>query len=272
MLIFSVFCGTVREVLRIAVKKGGWTVKAGFIIPVYNHGSTLEAVVDSLRIYSLPVIVVDDGNDARNRHFIDMVASSHPEVELVTLEKNRGKGAAMNRGLVRAGELGWTHAFQLDADGQHDAGACGDFLKEAEKNPLAVICGYPVYDETVPEMRRNGREFSNRWARLVTWNKDIKDVLCGFRIYPVDSYLKVLRKHAWIHRRMGYDVDILVHLLWDRVPLVNMGVRVTYPADGVSNFRMVRDNLGISSTFARLFIGMILRIPVLIIRRLGEKN
>ena len=65
---------------------------------------------------------------------------------------------------------------------------------------------------------------------------------------------------------MGYDVDILVHLLWKNVPLVNEGVHVSYPVDGVSNFRMVRDNIHISLTFARLCIGMILRSPVLIFR------
>ena len=37
-------------------------MQQGFVIPVYNHGSTLEQVVSSLSVYNLPIIVVDDGN------------------------------------------------------------------------------------------------------------------------------------------------------------------------------------------------------------------
>ena len=247
-------------------------IKTGFIVPVYNHGATLELVVKNLLQYELPIIVVDDGNDEGNRAFINDVAEKYSLVTLVVRKKNGGKGRAMNDGVRKARELGLTHAFQLDADAQHDTAVCREFLDAAEKNPEAVICGFPIYDESVPALRKNGREFSNNWARVVTLNKNIKDVLCGFRIYPVGVYARLLDHHAWINARMAYDVDILVHLLWKNVPLVNMGVRVTYPADGISNFRMVRDNVAISRTFTRLCIGMILRFPVLLIRAIRRRK
>ena len=37
--------------------------KFGFVIPVYKHGSTIEAVVQSLLPYSYPIIIIDDGNN-----------------------------------------------------------------------------------------------------------------------------------------------------------------------------------------------------------------
>ncbi len=45
----------------------------GFVIPVYRHGSTLEAVVKSLLAFNYPIIVVDDGNDEANRAFISEI-------------------------------------------------------------------------------------------------------------------------------------------------------------------------------------------------------
>ena len=237
-----------------------------FIIPVYKHGSTLENVVVSLKEYGCPVIVVDDGNDEENRRFIEKTSATHTEVILVTRKKNGGKGRAMNDGVRKAYEMGFTHVFQIDADGQHESRRCGEFIQLSKDNPSALICGYPLYDDTVPYKRKKGREFSNGWARVVTLNGNIKDVLCGFRIYLVKPFIKLLKHFAWLNGRMGYDVDILVHLLWKNVPLVNEGVHVSYPVDGVSNFRMVRDNIHISLTFARLCIGMILRSPVLIFR------
>jgi hypothetical protein len=64
---------------------------------------------------------------------------------------------------------------------------------------------------------------------------------------------------------MGFDVDILVRLYWKRIPLRFYPVRVTYPEDGISHFRPVRDNIRISLVFTRLCIGMIIRLPVLIV-------
>ena len=248
-------------------------MNAAFIVPVYNHGSTLEAVVQSLLSYSLPVIVVDDGNDAEQQALIDLVVRNHAkDVVLVRRKKNGGKGRAMNDGVRKASELGFSHVFQVDADGQHDVSACGLFLKEAEKAPQAVICGYPEYDSSVPASRRNGRKFSNAWARFVTMNASIKDVLCGFRVYPVAPYMALLRHHAVINSHMGYDTDILVHLSWKGLEIRNCGVHVTYPKDGISNFRMVRDNMHISATYARLCVGMIVRLPLLIAQRRARRK
>ena len=161
---------------------------------------------------------------------------------------------------------------QTDADGQHDVNACKAFIELSNKVPKALINGYPQYDASVPEARKNGREIANNWARFVTFNKNLKDVLCGFRIYPVVPYLKLIKRHACIHHRMGYDADILVHMCWAGVPVLNLPVQVSYPKDGISNFRIIQDNFGISFTFARLFLGMIIRLPKLILQAATRKS
>ena len=69
---------------------------------------------------------------------------------------------------------------------------------------------------------------------------------------------------------MGYDVDILVHFSWLGTKIINAPVLVTYPKDGISNFKIVRDNIGISLTFVRLCVGMFLRLPKLIIQNINR--
>ena len=85
---------------------------------------------------SYPIILIDDGNDEENKALIAECASKHPEVSLVSYQKNAGKGAAVSRGIKKAEELGLTHIFQVDADGQHDFSACKSFLEFSEKNPF----------------------------------------------------------------------------------------------------------------------------------------
>ena len=245
-------------------------MSCGFIIPVYRHGSTLGPVIRQLLPLGLPVIVVDDGNNEKDRAYIQAAGQLSPLVHTVTRAKNGGKGRAFSDGARKAQELGLTHIFQVDADGQHDTGACAAFLAASQEQPDAIICGCPCFDESAPAARRKGREFSNAWARIVSWNTDIRDVLCGFRIYPLAPYLHLLDRHVYISPRMGFDTDVLVRLLWQGLPLINKEVRVSYPADGISNFRMVRDNIGISLTYTRLCAGMLLRLPLLLTRLLAR--
>lgn len=66
---------------------------------------------------------------------------------------------------------------------------------------------------------------------------------------------------------MEFDSEIIVRLHWQGVAVVNLPVAVRYPLDGVSHFRLLRDNLRISWMHTRLFFGMLRRLPRLLWRR-----
>lgn len=247
-------------------------MNCGFVVPVYNHGAALEGVIKNLIEFNYPIIVVDDGNDEVNKNFISDVAKKYSLVTVVTRPKNGGKGQAMKDGVRKASEMGLTHILQIDSDGQHDAGRVGYFWEQAKKYPEAIICGYPEYDESAPKKRVNGRKVANGWIHIVTLSKDIVDALIGFRVYPVDSYMKVLNSWVYIDSRMGYDIDILVKMYWIGTPVISEPVKVSYPSDGISNFRYVRDTLRISGTYARLCLGMFVRLPKLIVMNIKRRK
>ncbi|MDR3324339.1 MAG: glycosyltransferase family 2 protein [Zoogloeaceae bacterium] len=244
------------------------------IIPVYNHGDAVGAVVATLRGYGLPVILVDDGSHAAcARTLAELVAaSSFPDASslfLLTHPENRGKGAAVQTGLAYALTLGASHALQVDADGQHDLGAVPAFLEAAARHPEAVIAGCPHYDESVPKGRLYGRYLTHVWVWINTLSRRIEDSMCGFRVYPLQAVaplLPVLR-HA---PRMDFDPEILVRLDWAGVAIVNLPVAVRYPEDGLSHFQPWRDNLRLSAMHARLFFGMLRRFFRLLARHLAR--
>lgn len=234
------------------------------MIPVFNHGSTLSQVVYSLQKYDLPIIVVDDGNDFQNKNLINEVVARFPKITLVVNKRNRGKGFSVCRGIKEAYKLGITHLFQIDADGQHDAQTCDEFLQESQSNPEALICGFPEFDESIPKARLKAKEISNNYSRFVTLDKtgEMKDAMCGFRIYPVKPFYEICRR-TWIDTHMGFDSEILVRMIWRGVPVIYKSVHVTYPTGNKSNFRVIRDNIHISLMFARLTVGMWIRYPIL---------
>jgi len=91
--------------------------------------------------------------------------------------------------------------------------------------------------------------------------------MCGFRVYPLTSIMRIAR-HASFGSRMEFDPEILVRAVWAGIPVVSMPTHVRYPSDGVSHFKMWRDNVRISWMHTRLFFGMLWRAPRLLRRRM----
>ena len=246
-------------------------MKQGFLIPVYRHITTIDPLTEKLAALGLPIILVDDGNGPEYRDHFAKLAAHTPGVIVVSLEKNVGKGGALARGFEKAAELGLTHVLQIDADGQHDEGQVPFFLEESAKHPGMIICGFPEFDETAPQSRVKGRRISTFWAAVNTLSGELTDVLCGFRVYPVEQSLRITR-NPFMDRRMGADAELLVRLYWNGVFPLFYPVKVCYPTDGISNFRAVRDTMHLSWMFTRLFLGMLPRIPLLLYFRIKRRK
>ena len=235
------------------------------VIPVYNHGDAVGAVVANVRASGLRCILVDDGSSPACAAVLDALARAD-DVTLVRLAVNQGKGGAMMAGLRAAAAAGFSHALQIDADGQHDARDIPAFLARAQAEPAAVICGVPVYDESVPTGRLVGRYATHVWVWINSLSLAIRDSMCGFRVYPLAPVVRLFDE-ATLGRRMDFDPEVLVRLHWRGLSIVSVPTRVTYPQDGLSHFRLGLDNWLISKMHARLFFGMLVRAPMLLWRK-----
>lgn len=234
------------------------------LIPCYNHGAMLASVLARLAPFNLPVIVVDDGSDARTKQHI--AALDAPQLRVLTLPHNQGKGAAVIAGLRAAAAVGFSHALQLDADGQHQVEDTPRMLAEAERYPHCLISGQPQYDASIPKSRLYGRYITHFWVWVETLSFSLKDSMCGFRVYPLAASLELCDRRA-IGQRMDFDTEIMVRLYWQGTPSRFIRTRVTYPPSGLSHFDALHDNLRISWMHTRLFFGMLPRIPQLLSRR-----
>ncbi|HTV77101.1 MAG TPA: glycosyltransferase [Steroidobacteraceae bacterium] len=238
------------------------------IVPVYDHEHAVARVVAAVRAAGLPCLLVDDGSGETCARELARLAASVPQTSLLRLPVNRGKGAAMAAGFGAACERGYSHGLQVDADGQHALGDIPAFIDAARREPSALICGRPVFDRSMPAGRRYGRYLTHGLVWLNTLSFAIPDSLCGFRVYPLATVLQLMAEE-YIGRRMDFDVEIIVRLYWRGVPMRWLPTAVTYPLDGVSHFRMIRDNARMVALQARLFGGMLARLPRLLGRRVS---
>ena len=239
------------------------------LIPSYNPGSRVDATVRAALDYWAPVWVVIDGSTDDSPLLLAALCAEQPGLEVIVLPENRGKGAAVLAGLERAAAAGYTHALTMDSDGQHPAQCIGELMRVSQAQPAAMVLGCPVFDASAPRLRVRGRKISNWWVNLETLWAGIGDSLYGFRVYPIAPLLAVMRRQPWM-RRFDFDAEAVVRLSWRGVPAVNVAAPVRYfRADegGVSHFHYGRDNVLLTWMHTRLFLGFLLRLPLLLVRR-----
>lgn len=237
------------------------------VVPCFNHGAPLAALLERLRPAGLDSIVVDDGSAPETRAILDGLARADPRMTLLRHEANQGKGAATLRGLHEAWARGYTHALQIDADGQHDTGDVPRFLAESQARPDTVVCGRPVFDASIPTVRLYGRWITHVLVWAETLSLQIADSMCGLRIYPLRPVVE-LAARGFSGTHMDFDTDLLVRLFRRGVPVRFLPTRVVYPPGGVSNYRMVRDNLRMVWLHTRLLCGLLGYAPLMLWRAL----
>lgn len=246
-------------------------MKPCFVIPVYDHPHYLQALVRYLDRFECPIIMINDGSQAECTALLHQLAQDYPRLELVEHAYNQGKGQAVITGLRHAHQQGYSHALQLDADGQHNWQDIDYFLNASKQHPEAMIIGQPIFDASVPKKRLYGRYATHIWVWINSLSFEIKDSMCGFRVYPLSATIKILNG-AKFQPRMGFDSEILVRLKWDNVPFINLPTHVVYPEDGISHFNVWRDNIGMARAHSRLLGGMLLRLPKLIYQKAKTKR
>jgi glycosyltransferase involved in cell wall biosynthesis len=239
------------------------------LIPSYNSGPKLVETVREARRFWAPVWVVIDGSTDGSDAALDRLAASDPEIRVLTLPCNQGKGAAVLHGIRAAEAEGFTHALTMDADGQHPAALIPHFIAASRARPNGLILGRPVFDASAPRIRVLGRKLSNWWTDVETLWAGSFDSLFGFRVYPIGGLRRVMESSRWM-RRFDFDAEAAVRLCWSGCTPINLPAPVRYftpDQGGVSHFRYGRDNVLLTWMHARLLAAFLARLPIVLLHR-----
>ncbi|NOQ36726.1 MAG: glycosyltransferase [Methylococcaceae bacterium] len=239
------------------------------IIPSYNTGAILKTTVSEVLQYHAPVWVVIDGSTDDSDKLLTSLLEQYPQaLKIIRLAENIGKGAAILKGIEQAQVNGFSYVLTMDADLQHSAESIADFISQSQAHPEAMILGKPVFAESAPALRVQGRRISNGWVNLETLGWGIGDSLFGMRVYPIKDLMAVMTETRWA-RRFDFEPEVVVRLAWRGVKAINLETPVRYLAveeGGVSQFRYLRDNVLLTGMHTRLFFGFLWRLPKLIMR------
>ena len=225
-------------------------VRVAALIPVLDGADTIDAVVRGARGRVEHVVVVDDGSrDASAERALAAGA------EVLRHGRNRGKGAALRSGLEHLLARGFTHAFTLDADGQHLPDEMPVLLEEIERNPLAILVGIRRRQagQEVAGWNRFGNAFADWWVARAAGRK-LPDTQSGFRVYPIAAVLSLGARRD----RYAFESEVLILASLRGIEIVSREVAVHYPppAQRVSHYRPWSDSARIVFTVIPFLVGL----------------
>jgi len=237
------------------------------VIPTYNNGQTLDAMIRGVLAFTDQVIAVNDGSTDGTRHILENFSG----LNTLHLKKNKGKGFAIRQGFKEALKQGFSYAITIDSDGQHRPEDLPRFIEKIEKEPGALIIGSRNLKQAgIPGGTTFGNRFSNFWTWVETGYK-LPDTQSGYRLYP----LKGLGKTRLLTNRFEFEIEVLVRSAWKGIPITSIPVSVIYPPkkERVSHFRPFIDFARISLLNTCLVILALLFFrPWMIIRKMNREG
>jgi hypothetical protein len=240
------------------------------LLPSYNTGPRLLAVVTEVLRHWQPVLVVVDGSTDQSDQPLRELAKTERALTVLNQTPNSGKGAAILTGAQAAIDRGFTHALVMDADGQHPAESIAEFMAASARQLSALVLGRPIFPANIPTERLYGRKLSVGLVHFELMTAAIADPLFGFRVYPLASLFAALGRRRG-GRRYDFDTEAAVRMGWAGVPLINLAAPVKYFSrveGGISHFHYVRDNATLMWMHTRLIAELLLwRWPTVLRQR-----
>ncbi len=205
--------------------------KGCVLIPAYNEGKRIAAVVCDVLKVCPNVVVVDDGspdNTADAAHAAGATA-------VLVQNPNQGKGAALNRGFQHAREMGYEFVVTVDGDGQHAAEDIPAFI-DAYAQGVPVIIGNRMSDTaTMPFIRRLTNRFMS-WLISRKMGQRVPDTQNGFRLYKTS----VIPEMQTGSQRFAAESEILLELAANGVKMGAVPIQVIY-RDEKSKINPIKD-------------------------------
>jgi glycosyltransferase involved in cell wall biosynthesis len=185
------------------------------VIPAYNEEKRLpKTIVEifdylSKKNFSFEVIVVNDGSKDKTAEVVKELIKKYPKLELIDNKENKGKGAVVRQGMLRA--RGGLRVF-LDADHSTPISEIEKFIPEFEKGTDVAIGSREIkgaiLDPPQPWYRRFVGEGFKWLRKIILGLWEIQDTQCGFKCFKAEVVEKVFPKCKI--DRFAFDPEILV--------------------------------------------------------------
>jgi dolichyl-phosphate beta-glucosyltransferase len=185
------------------------------VIPAYNEENRIKNTLLSIQDYissnkiNTEIIVVNDGSKDSTVEVVKSYQSKIPNLKIIDLGKNCGKGAAVKQGVIESkGKL----ILFTDADNSTPIEEFGKLQKKLlENNSQIAIGSRYMQDSSVKIKQPIYRIFLGRAGNLlirIFLIDGLRDTQCGFKLFTSDAAKNIFRFQKVT--RFGFDMEALV--------------------------------------------------------------
>jgi len=190
--------------------------KLSVIIPAFNEGKTILAVLTKIREVNLKndidkeVILVDDCSTDDTEKLVQNYIADNPQVTIYYLKHtiNQGKGAAIHTGIAKAtGEC----LIIQDADMEYDPEEYNELLKPVLKGYADVVYGSRFMGGSPHRIlffwHSVGNKFLTFLSNMVT-NLNLTDMETGFKLFNT----RLIQSLPLEEKRFGFEPEVTVKM------------------------------------------------------------
>jgi dolichyl-phosphate beta-glucosyltransferase len=184
------------------------------VVPAYDEALRLPRTLDAMRVHldaageAYEVIVVDDGSGDATGEEAERAARSWPELSVIRLAENRGKGAAVRAGMLVARG---THRAFSDADLSTPLEELSRLRAELTGDCHVAIASRDLPGSNIEVHQSRLRELSgktyNRLLQLLLL-PGIYDSQCGLKVFTAEAAVALFTPLRT--ERFGFDAEVLV--------------------------------------------------------------
>ncbi|MCL5772095.1 MAG: glycosyltransferase family 2 protein [Actinobacteria bacterium] len=213
--------------------------KVAILIPAYNEGKYIKAVINKCINYNLDIIIINDGSTDNTNEILKEFKSEN-KIIVINHDINKGKGEALKTGFNYIINNNYSGVITIDADGQHDTNEIQNFLNEIKNNNPDLIIGSRFQNTKGMPFIRKFVNFFTSWIISSIAGKKIEDVQSGFRYINRD----VLKNIKLETKNFDTEPELILKAGWLNYDIKNIPIKtIYYPGEIKSHVNPVIDTI-----------------------------
>lgn len=228
--------------------------KVAILIPAFNPKKEFTRYVDELIANGFnKIIIVNDGSKDECASIFETLKQKK-ECDVITHEKNKGKGKSLKDGFEHFFKLAdvYLGIITVDCDGQHLVKDVLTIASTIEQDPEALILGSRNFKDTnVPIKSSIGNNITSSVFKIL-YGEHISDTQTGLRGIPskyIKSFINITGD------RYEYETNMLINCILKKIKIVEIPITTVYINNNSdSHFRPIKDSISIYCKILNSFI------------------
>ncbi len=192
------------------------------IVPAFDEAATIEEILRRVSAEALEaeILVVDDGSTDETPAIVARLAGELPEIRLIRQPENRGKGAAVRRGI---GESRGAVVVIQDADLEYDPADLPKLVRLVADDVADVVYGSRLRGGQPQRAHLFWHLMGNRFLSLLTgilFNTTLSDMEVGYKAFKGD----LIRSVPLISDDFRFEPEVTARVLRRRVRLYEVPI------------------------------------------------